>query len=974
MTVAVALGSCLEPDELLALVEGGCEDATRRAALGHAARCESCRQAIAAVARAVRSELDDGAHDEAIHACAVEPPPATIGRHRIVRTLGRGGMGVVYEAFDPRLRRRIAIKRMHLGARELGPRLRREAQVLARLADPHVVAVLEAGPDWIAMELVEGTTLAAWQRGKPWRAIVAAYLQAARGLAAAHAVGVVHRDFKPHNVLVDRHGSDHAGVGRVRVADFGLAAAELERSEPAAATPLDAITTASGLVGTPAYMAPEQFLGRRADAASDQFAFCVALHEALAGQRPFAGDDVIGLCAAVLAGRRRERPRTRVPAAIWRVIDRGLQIEPRRRWPSMAALATALAQAGGRRHWGIVAAAGLALTAAIALAPTDRPACGSDDAITAVWNAARAQRVSAALLASGLEYAETTARTVAQRLDAYAEQWTQVHGELCRAHAIAPEAIECLDDRSAALGELLRRIEAGDREVVLTGASAVQHLPSARSCEHPGATTERSPAARALARELATERVTLPLHSDDSDLPRLEQLVARAQKLGDDALVAEAITLLGGAQAIRGHWDAAMPTLEDAYFRDFELGDDAAACEIARDLALGASWQGRPEEALRWARLASARATDPAQRADVAGVEGEVLFELGRPAEAELALAAALAPAAPSYARTSALTMLGQLRSVADRLAEADAVLHEAVALIEREAGPNHPDLARPLNLLAIVQIQRGEHREAIATLGHARALLAAQLGDHHPMVAHVLGNLALAQGDLGDHEGAYQSMLLVLEIFERSGGPRNPQLSPTLHNLAKEAKAARRFADALRHAEAALALDRELGNHEQIPDSLSIIGESRRALGDLPGALLAFEEFIALRREQAPDDDDELGWGELAAAEVADRLGHRELAEQHLQRGLACYGRSDGTSPGERARAERIAARLRHDDRAQSIGHLQRAWALLDEHDDDLARDVRDLGQRMELVATWQALGGGALAPWPTITGQARG
>ncbi|HWB75671.1 MAG TPA: serine/threonine-protein kinase, partial [Nannocystaceae bacterium] len=306
---------CLETSQLLALALGECDDAARGAALAHAATCETCRQAIAGVAKAVRSDLDGawGSSDEReVLAAGEAHPPGQLGRYRIERVIGRGAMGVVYEAFDPLLRRRVAIKRIH--SRELGQRLRHEAQVLARLADPHVVAVLEAGPDWIAMELVEGETLARWQRDRPWPAVLAAYLQAARGLAAAHALGVVHRDFKPSNVLV-RTG-DHGAF--VRVADFGLATALDHGSD-------DILVSGSGgMVGTPAYMAPEQFLGRVADAQSDQFAFCVALFEALAGVRPFVGEHIAALCTAVLAGRIRARPRNAVPRGIWRVIERGL--------------------------------------------------------------------------------------------------------------------------------------------------------------------------------------------------------------------------------------------------------------------------------------------------------------------------------------------------------------------------------------------------------------------------------------------------------------------------------------------------------------------------------------------------------------------------------------------------------------------------------------------------------------------------
>ena len=221
-----------------------------------------------------------------------------IGRYLVLNVLGRGGMGVVFEAYDPVLDRRIAVKRLRdraaSGDASAAPsdgrvRLRREAQALARLAHPNVIAVHDvsehAGAMYIAMELVRGGTLRRWQAGRPWREVIGAYLAAGRGLAAAHAAGLVHRDFKPDNVLV---GDD----GRVRVTDFGLArlAREpVERAAPASATgALDASLTADGAVlGTPLYMAPEQIDGGEVDARSDQYAWCLAVWEAIYGEQPF---------------------------------------------------------------------------------------------------------------------------------------------------------------------------------------------------------------------------------------------------------------------------------------------------------------------------------------------------------------------------------------------------------------------------------------------------------------------------------------------------------------------------------------------------------------------------------------------------------------------------------------------------------------------------------------------------------------
>ncbi|MFY0533057.1 serine/threonine-protein kinase [Nannocystis pusilla] len=307
-----------------------------------------------------------------------------VGRFAVLRRVGAGGMGVVFAAYDEQLDRRIALKLVHPGHHDpaAAARSKREAQALARLSHPNVVQVYEVGEArghvYIAMEFVQGETLRAWQQRAPrsWRETLAMYVQAGRGLAAAHAVGLVHRDFKPENVLV---GDD----GRPRVVDFGLARARPpdgaeNRSEgagpkeqvrmgmtPRAGLRVEAaeLTAPGAVVGTPAYMAPEQHAGGEADARSDVFCFCVALHEALHGARPFAGERREDVHAAIVAGAIARGPRE-VPAWLQRVVDRGLQADPAARWPSMDALLTALGRDPTRVRRQLALA--LALLAALA--------------------------------------------------------------------------------------------------------------------------------------------------------------------------------------------------------------------------------------------------------------------------------------------------------------------------------------------------------------------------------------------------------------------------------------------------------------------------------------------------------------------------------------------------------------------------------------------------------------------------------
>jgi WD40 repeat protein len=304
---------------------------------------------------------------QAVHERVFGAPrdPVRIGRYTVLKRLGQGGMGVVYAAYDTELDRKVALKLLHSGGGESsrGPRLVREAKALAKLSHPSIVAVHEVGEHdgnvFVAMEFVDGDTLRGYvaQRPLEWREIVGLYVQAGRGLAAAHAVGLVHRDFKPDNALVSdgRHG-DHASA-RVRVLDFGLARDLGDREHPrsgpdAGASEQVALTQTGALLGTPAYMAPEQYVGAAVDAHADQFAFCVSLWEALYRERPFDDTSVSSVAQAILSGRRRPPPHdSKVPLALHRVLERGLELRAVDRFSSMVELVDTLDEqvAAGRR-------------------------------------------------------------------------------------------------------------------------------------------------------------------------------------------------------------------------------------------------------------------------------------------------------------------------------------------------------------------------------------------------------------------------------------------------------------------------------------------------------------------------------------------------------------------------------------------------------------------------------------------------
>ncbi|PCC74466.1 Serine/threonine protein kinase [Nannocystis exedens] len=305
-----------------------------------------------------------------------DPEPVNLGRYRLLGRLGAGGMGIVYAAYDGRLERKLALKLLRpsrLGNADAVARTLREARALARLSHPHVVHVYEVGEldgreIFVAMEHLDGPTLRAWldAERRPWRAVLEVFRQAGEGLAAAHAHGIVHRDFKPHNAMF-------GGDGRVRVLDFGLAqidgAADVREPVTAAnfAERPGSLTSTGAVLGTPAYMAPEQLAGQKGDARSDQFSFCVALYEALYGKRPFAGETLGELADSVSSERVTPPPRSSdVPAWVREALLRGLRADPERRWPSMTALLAALsgdpaARRRRRQRW-TAATMGLAVS------------------------------------------------------------------------------------------------------------------------------------------------------------------------------------------------------------------------------------------------------------------------------------------------------------------------------------------------------------------------------------------------------------------------------------------------------------------------------------------------------------------------------------------------------------------------------------------------------------------------------------
>jgi serine/threonine protein kinase len=433
-------------------------------------------------------------------------PGMRVGRYVLIARLGGGAMGVVFAAHDPELDRNVAIKVLrseileHPSGPQLDERLLREARAMARLAHPNVVAVYDVGTFgdhvFIAMELVDGETFSQWLAAKrrALRDVITMFVAAGRGLAAAHAAGIVHRDFKPENVLL---GAD----GRVRVTDFGLAHRPALPIEVAAPAGEDHIRTTTLFAGTPFYMAPEQRAGERVDARSDQFSFCVALYAALTGQHPFCAGR--GSDAAAV----RRPPRAAMPSWLWRALRPGLSIARDHRYGSMDELLSRLAS-GPRpgRRIGVAAAAGI-VGLAIAAGVTrqrgelsDRgPTCaGAERLLAGVWDPQRAGAVDAVFRASGRPDAVRSFASASLLLDQYARRWIAMRTQACesalrsdRDDSLLNLHIACLDARLAELRELTGQLISADAALIDGAVAEVQRLGKLEVCADDSALQRR---------------------------------------------------------------------------------------------------------------------------------------------------------------------------------------------------------------------------------------------------------------------------------------------------------------------------------------------------------------------------------------------------------------------------------------------------------------------------------------------------
>ncbi len=851
-------------------------------------------------------------------------------RYVLIERLGAGGMGVVWAAYDRRLDRKVALKLLHdryLGEADQA-RLAHEARAMARLAHPNVVPVFDVGEregrTFLTMEFVRGQSLAEYL-GTPraWREIVEVFAAVARGLAAAHAAGLVHRDVKPGNILL---GDD----GRARIADFGVSRADPVDGEtpPASARPAET----QGLIGSPAYMAPEQLRGERADARSDQFGLCVALYEALAGTRPFNGIDPDQQCALIERG-----PPPLVgdlPSWLPPIVTRGLAADAAARFPSMDALADALAgPAPSRRWWPLAGAAAVAAVAggvmiarggAGGVTAPPLPNCDAEAsaAFATAWSPARRDAMLAGFAAAG---AAAEGQRIADAVEQQAAAWRSQHAASCRAtridHTWTPDlgvlSLDCLGERRQYLGLTVDAITLADRAAVERGYDlVVQGLPS-EPCGDPDFLRLRVPPPRDAAGQAARDAADAPLDalSLALNLDRLEEveadlpaIIAAVERGGDPHQRASLLHLRASLAQRKDDLPAAIALNKEAYLLARRHRDAGAATSAASNLVWLLGFVGDDFAAAEdWAAIA------------LVEIESAPMSE-------------------PAIGAHQAAGALAERKGDGPR-----AVAHQeqALAITRRHYGPRHFQTANALVNLAAALAVAGRTDDAIAGYRVALPIVAEAWGERLAH-AHALSYFATVLDNSGATDEAVEVHDRALALGRRLGAT-GLDLAGLLGNHGNVLFSAGRYQEAIEHLTRAHALYAEAGRAGDAALALNVRGSAHAALaverGDRALERLAIADLTGAARVL------EAEWG-ANHPELAHSL--TVLALLHLDRGRC----ADATPPARRAVAiyETDPARVATSDGLIVLGRcaleaartsdavplLERAARLRHDHEPD--------------------------------------
>jgi tetratricopeptide (TPR) repeat protein len=1005
--------ACLDPDDIAAFLTARLDPASVDMLEQHVAVCGACRELLSALAQtasvathattAARAHGDGSGCDAAlaptVPACpaprACVAPGTRIGRYVVSARLGAGAMGEVYIAEDPELARNVALKilsrRLAAGEQVLvRDRLWLEAQAMAKLAHPNVVSVYDVGAVddaiFISMELVVGETLAAWltRARRDWRAVLEMFLAAGQGLSAAHSAGLVHRDFKPENVLV---GND----GRVRVCDFGLA-----RISSPAPSPDPEISPGSdgragsasmtgAFVGTPYYMAPEQLRCEHSDMRTDQFSFCVALYAAIAHQHPFDWEDPEGLADAVTGGRRRPPPgRMVLPRWLLRVLLRGMAIEPSERFPSMDALLTALADDPRPRRVRAIAIAAAALVvaggAALLRRGDDQPllCTGAERKWVGIWDPPRAQAVARAFDATHTAYAAAVYRTVAHALDTYRAAWSAMHTEACEATRVRGDQTEdmlarrmqCLDARLRDARALVDRFELADAETVehaptvvhslgdLTGCADVQALSSQVPPPSDSVTAMQVTGLRTVLADLRALRVAG--HAGEATV-RVARVVAAARATGYRPLEAEAQLERCAISSDNGDVAGAAPACEQAVWVSEAGRDDETTAHAWLRLMHARRSQARYEQALtlvpRVTALLARLGGNDELEGDLHAESAASLLQLERIPEAQAEAETARAVLERRFGGddlrvADALDRLGDIALRASRFDDALGDFRRELSIKQRAFGGDHPAVAAVLYSIAALQANTGRYEEALGTFGRAQAIYERTLRPDHPTFAALANGIGESYAALGELDRALAMFRRACAVGALAYGKDHPTYATFLVNLGGALEGLSRYDEALAALHEALAILRHrLGpRHVRVAICLEEIARVWFERGRLAKAREAIVEAVAIYEQALGGHDPDSRQALLVLGEIEIKLGAAARAIAPLER---AYAFGADTDRGVYAQIQWDLGRAlvdAHRDRARGMKLVAAARAEFQtdhRQDENLAELTRWASQR---------------------------
>jgi len=831
----------------------------------------------------------------------VAAAPVRINRFVIESTAGQGAMGRVYVARDPELERRVALKMITLETHEAdlevrSRKLQEEAQAMARLTHPNVVEVYAVGRVdagvYIAMEYVSGETLAAWSARGPYSFAEAwPKLRAAgRGLAAAHAAGIVHRDFKPSNVLLGQ-------AATVKVADFGLATQESAMRTDRASGGQVTESGASGAAGTPRYLAPEVWAGERASPQSDQYAYCLVARDSLDPGR--------------------------TPAQVQQAIERGLCEAPADRFASMNELLDALEPDERSLRWPWVAGAGALAAAVWVLMPRTEVADCADVAadLEGAWDPTTESAIESAIVGSEVAYAAGLWPGLRGQLERYAEGWVAARTATCQEIAeegASPErdrAAACLANRLRALSAVTETLVEADAEVLARTAQLMSGLPPIDVCRQSNVAMDavaipKDPQVAAAVEEVRVELARASAMRQAGRYRQARDVAERAlqaaTEIGFAPVMSEAKHVVGLARDSDGDHEGAARLLERAHTEALAQGQDILALSTAIDLVFVVGDRlGQPEAAEKWQRFAEAYLERTDRQHTRAGAEllshvGLIAFRSGDFAKAQRIHTEVLAVRSEMYppghlklAETHTNLGLALARTGAGQASHH----HErALEIIDQALGTEHPRYADELENLAILQSQQGEYVAARASLERALEIQIAVVGPRHSKVANVRDSIGLAYLDAGDYPHALEFMREALEIRREVQGDEDPGVAATTLNLGVIEHFAGEHETALQRLETAERLLRTAhgDEHPYVGLALHNQGLALRSLGRFEPAYARLE--VALRVIEAANGRENIAY----AAALDDYgttytdAGRPDLALEHQRTALAIFERLD--------------------------------------------------------------------------------